>query len=106
MPSKVQIEAEIARLRKLPSTPARMREIQALERCLGKEMHPARKSEKSTGTSKKSPRKGPKVLRKRLSSVEDDDNDADTTQTKRRGSDFNAKNYLGDLLGSHHKGMS
>lgn len=100
MPSKAEIEAELARLKKLPQTPARMREIQALERCLGLEI--------SRGGTKKGKRGGTRVVRKRRAAVEDDKDDDDEEETKRtpRRSDFNAADYLGDLLGSHHRGMS
>jgi hypothetical protein len=100
MPSKADIQAELARLRRLPQTPARLREIQALERCLGLEIRPGKKS-----GGKKAARQGPRVVRKRAAAVEDDDEDEKSERTPRR-TDFNAADYLGDLLGSHHRGMS
>ncbi len=101
MPTKAAIQAQIARLRSLPETPARLREIKALERCLGLEIRPAKSRKKADA---KSSATGRRSVRKRSSQIEDEeDNSASSRPTK---SSFHASEYLEELMGNRHKGMS
>jgi hypothetical protein len=51
-------------------------------------------------------RTGPHTFRRRAPLVEDEHQDEEKREKTPRKSDFNAKNYLGDLLGNHHDGMA
>jgi hypothetical protein len=103
MPTKAAIEARIARLRQLPQTPARQRELKALERCLGLEIRSAGAHKNSAARKSGAARS----VRKRTSPLAREERQEQQQESKQQpGKPFNASAYLQEILGNRHRGMS